>query len=557
MHWAGFGIVASARFVMGCVMATKLIHEGWGVIRDRCVSKGFWFGVAVTLLLLGSMWMRVDFAQRASPYCRHVDESIWTPRSITMLKTGDLNPHRFVKPSVMVYLNTAGMALGLVRAGAHRDPIYRPADLGRGGYPYYDSPTTISTVRTIYSALSVLAMLMGALCVRKLTRSGGVALLALFLMASSAQYFLYSWNYLNVDILGVFFAVTAISYALLHAPSTPPTVVSVITGVLAGLTLGTKYNLFWIAVPMLIVVLSASKNYRVERTVLFVVSMVVTFLITTPYAVLDAHQFVTDVAFEAHHYASGHKSEIVKGRIPMLLKHLSHLTDHISPILLLAALVGVVRLFACNQRGALIVLSYPALLFLYMTQQRTFFPRNILIFHLFVPMLAAVGLSVVFVPLKERVRRMKSMSANLASMLSAAVLTILILLTTPWTNVAQAFDPQVESRNEVVEWAFEHIPAKSRILIAKQLDFDARPLEKRYSIATYDVNNTSLSQLRERYPGAFALIPKIKAGRAKVSPSNVDVMAEFGKNLVSLKSRYKAQVVYVAWGNPAFVVAKL
>ena len=275
----------------------------------------------MTAILCVSFFARVNYFERELPYCQHVDENTWTTRSFAMLEDSDLNPHRFTKPSVMVYLNTAGLALGLIRTGAHRHHEFRPSSLGKSAYPYYRSPIAIETVRYIYALLSVLAMAMAALCVLRVTKSRGVALLALLFMAGSGEYFRYSYQYLNVDILGVFFAMTAISYALLRAPMTSPAAATVICGLLAGFTLGTKYNLFWIAVPMLVAI-SSVRRLLLERVVLFFVVMLLGFVITTPYALLDMRAFVHDAAGEAY-YASGHRNNTEAAGILMFSRYAS------------------------------------------------------------------------------------------------------------------------------------------------------------------------------------------------------------------------------------------
>ncbi len=154
-------------------------------MRVLLVSRTFWFRLAVVAMLSASFFARQAYMERGLPYCHHVDENTWTERSIHMLKTSDLNPHRFTKPSVMVYLNTAGLALGLVRAGAHQGEVYQPKDLNDSGYPFYNSPTAIRTVRTIYSLLSVTAMLLGAWCVRRLSNSRAATLISLVLLEGS------------------------------------------------------------------------------------------------------------------------------------------------------------------------------------------------------------------------------------------------------------------------------------------------------------------------------------------------------------------------------------
>ena len=515
----------------------------------------FWLGVLV--ILVGSLALRVNYANRALPYCHHIDEDTWTKRSVAMLQTSDLNPHRFTKPSLMVYLNTAGTALGLLRAGAHGEALYQPKDLAPGGYPYYSSRTAISTVRSIYAILSVLSMLLGALCVRKLARSDGVALLTLVLMAVSGQYFFYSWKYLNVDILGVFFAMSAIAYAVLHSRLTPPLVVALVSGLLCGFTVGTKYNLFWIAVPMLIQILSASKQWRVERSVLFLLCLVVGFIVTTPYAIFDLTTFVNDAAGEARHYAVGHKQRTVQAGLPMFGANLGHLAEHTSPLLLLIALFGLTRVLIQRPLLSSILFSYPLLLLVYMSSQRTFFPRNILIWHLVIPMAAALGLREVFAWAKAHwVRRAPTTNPNRLGILTACLIALPVLLTTPWSQAMEPFDRQVESRNEAVDWIMTHLPAGTQLVVPTQLNMDVRALSRRYPVHTYDGATAKLKSLKRRHAGAVVFLPFYRQKQYQLKATEDAILATFGKRPLNLEYRTGLDE-FIASGNPHFSLVRL
>src|SRR5690606_19320964 len=78
------------------------------------------------------------------------------------------------------------------------------------------------------------------------------------------------------------------------------------SGILCGLCLGTKYNLYPIAVPALLALGFRHRQRLLSSSVLFFVALVVTFLMTTPYALLDLPSFVGSAAAEARHYARGH-----------------------------------------------------------------------------------------------------------------------------------------------------------------------------------------------------------------------------------------------------------
>jgi hypothetical protein len=85
-----------------------MCREEWYKRGDLKTSRGFSMRnqtkILVTILLIAillRLW-GIDFGL---PYMYHPDEPNPIEIAQRMIKTGDLNPHWFLKPSVLIYLN--------------------------------------------------------------------------------------------------------------------------------------------------------------------------------------------------------------------------------------------------------------------------------------------------------------------------------------------------------------------------------------------------------------------------------------------------------------------
>lgn len=533
---------------------------------ERPLRSGrFWVAIAFACLLYSALTARVALIDDALPYCRHVDERTWTKRATVILQTSDLNPHRFNKPSMMVYLNTFGLALGLVRAGSHGDPAHAPAALSsKQDFPYYSSPTAIATLRYLYALLSVATMALAAACVRRMTANDLAALVSLPLMMSSAFYLNYSWHYLNVDLLGCFFAFSAIYYAISRGSTSDPRLEACICGLLGGLTLGTKYNLFWIAVPLLLRIVSSSPRRWPGLTMLFFVCMGATFVLTTPYAVLDVEAFTQAAAGEAFHYATGHKQQVWESGVPMLLKYLSGVPGNFGWPLSLCALVGLIHaLWKTGIRGWILV-SYPLLLLLYMSKQHVFFERNLLILQLMTPLLAAIGMHALWPGLRSRISaRFPQLSLAQARSCAFGVFALGCALGAPWSKTADAYALGQESRNVASQWILENVPAETRLVIPEELQFSPHLLGDRYELIFFEGKSTSWQALPDEYPGGLLFLPEfeeerpVRWTRELNSVRGLRVRKSFGQKPLTFKVKREKRIVAPVFGDPRFSLVEL
>lgn len=533
--------------------------------------------LAGALLLVGYQ-ARMRLVDQALPYCQHIDEHTWTSIAIRMIKTGDLNPHRFTKPSVMVYLDTAAFSLGMLKAGMSGQPVPSAESLREGGYPYYSSTVMIRTARQVYAALSIVAIALAALIARRIAlrlqqhpnspvshvpESGlfswisfpdFVGLLTIVITLLSTTYLRYSHWYLGVDLLGCAFAMATLAYVVLRPRNTRPAIFGVVAGLLSGLCLGTKYNLYPIAVPVLLAIFTSYKKARLSTTVLFFASLIVTFLITTPYALLDLPAFIWSAAGEAHHYATGHGSHSRPAGVPMFAAYGETIPDNFGWILVVAAISGAVVAGRSVPLTTAVVAAYPLCLWLYMSGQRAFFARNLLILQLIVPIFASIGLLVFWRVVCDWVgSRPWLVSLPHTRRLANGLMTLCLVASIPWSAIAKSYAGPVESRNEAVSWVQKR--GESTVLVAKELEMDVRPLRSaKKKVVVFSAVDARFEALVREYPGALVLAPSPRADRAGLRIPKGQRLKQWGTNLVGVNAH---RATRIRLGNPRLVVARL
>ena len=478
-------------------------------------ARNWRFGLSVAallLVLLGSLAWRWTAISASLPYCRNVDEATWTQIAMRMVKTGDLNPHRFTKPSLQVYTMAAGFSLGLVRSGSARDDA-SPRQLGDSAYPYYQLSKAVEVPKLIYGALSVGALALIGVIAWNIKRDNRLLWLVPLLACLSTQYLVFSWSYMNVDILGAFFACATIAFLIIEHKLDEAGASSLsraaVAGILSGFTLGSKYNLFWIVVPCVLYAVLFSRKRLLSRLVVYSVCLAFTFLLITPYALFDHSHFITQMAREARHYADGHRGFTVEVGWPAFFAYLQHYREEFGIPFLLLSVLGFGSMLSRDWKWTLIVLSFPALLLAYMCQQRAFITRNVIVTFLFIALCGATGLLVVLDRAHAWLVRSRWFSdrPRLVYPVLAMVL-FAVAATLPWSRIAEAHSLNVETRTRVTRWIQQKVPKQTPILVDERLGMDARPLEGENSVQTLVLGSTKEEavQLRSGNPGATLVV---------------------------------------------------
>jgi len=482
----------------------------------------------LSILLVGHRFVQV---RESLPYYGHVDEKTWANVATDMLQRKSANPKRFRKPSLPVYVMTAGFVLGLGEAKLTGKKV-TIRDLGNREDLFYPLPSVVETPKRIFVLFAVGAMvLLGVLAFALVNRPVLLWLPVLF-SALSPDYTYYSWRYMGVDVVGAFFAMATLAYLLgMHALDTargrPPGGLTraIVVGVLAGLTVGSKYNLFPILLPCAAWFLLFERQRFFSRSVVVGAVAVATFLLTTPYAVLDWRAFIADVMKEATHYATGHISAtgrdvatVPRGPV-MAWKYIENFGTNYGWVPLVVSLAGAACLVRRSWRTALVALTYPVVFIGYMSMQRVFFERNGLVVHLFIAFTLALALLDLPDLARQALVRFRPglEGSRFLRPVVAAAIAFVVILGVPWAKTANAYAINVEPRNTAVRWVRENADGQARIIVSRNIKLDVRTLPGRLRVAEVDPKKET--ERLERFRRHKHLV-------ALVSPKEADALAK-------------------------------
>ncbi len=505
--------------------------------------------ILMIVVVFSGLRARADLISATLPYCRHVDENVWAMKALNIIQTGDLNPHRFTKPSVPAYLMAVGFALGFLHS-AGKYEVKRVKEIGSAGYPFYKNKTAAFMPRLIFAFLSVLVLVFIGFIGYRIFNVPLLIFLAPLILSISDLYLHMSWNHLNVDIVGCFF-IFALLLFLIRAYDVPTNgyFIAIVAGLLCGLTLGSKYNLFPVFLPCFLYLIFNHQQRWVTLSIITLSTMMITFAATSPYVIFDFPSFINGAGHEVRHYAAPpsetwkqHYASSGEPGWPQFLFYSKNIVSAYGWLLSFFAFIGFVSAFRFDWKKASIILSFPLVFLIYMCQQEVHFTRNIVSVHVVFALLAAYGLVVVYRLLtvalchsqlivkqagsnsllpssghpkpkqgvhflnaiwhhslttssSESFNTVRKSSANSTRRLIALyvgvflISVVLVSVSLPWDGIRDAYDTHKESRNDVTAWIKKNLPQDSTILVASDLHLDTRPLEKNYIVSTVSVQS--------------------------------------------------------------------
>lgn len=478
--------------------------------------------VSFILIMLLAIWMRLPGLSLGLPYLYDEDEAHHLNRTVEMVRTGDLNPHYFLKPSLPFYLRLPFVGAGFlweVKKGRVRNvkEIITRDEFGLGGYAFTAShPGVVKWVRGASLIAGLLVVTFAFLLAWELTASGFVAFWSGVVTAISPPLVEYSTQ-VGVDIFSACFATAAIYASVLLARNFSWYRFLAASGA-AGLCVSCKYNLAPIVlVPVVAVV--AGMGLKGARWALGALAVSVGFFfIGTPYALSSLPFFLDQVAYEVWHYSvAGHEGHQGDPGLSQLKHYLVWLgRDAIGVVLLLFALAGIAALLKRSFKVGIVVLVFPLLFLVLMSLQRANFTRNMLPIVPVIGIVAASGLCLV------------------RDKLNHGVLFALILVGTFWSPFSNALSfiggrhDAVDARRELESWLNSDYSRSdtSEYLIEGKLQLSPA-LERSPRISLYPQSSLSFVKSIETVEGEpvkskreLALLPLFIAGFDRVVVSS-------------------------------------
>lgn len=346
----------------------------------RFVQHGCFAAIIVALFVIG---------HRGIDYGGHWDEpqmqrTVWT----TVLEHR-LLPGWYNYPSVTYGLVIASLAPEIV--GAWGDDGRTLQSIRSDVFDHQHK----LRVRTVFLSLTLLSLMWVYLAVLFWRKRWMEALLAAAILGSSWEV-AYHARWIAPDgIMMQFGALFLLLVAVALKRDRTRGHWLVAAAAVAGLACGTKYTGGILLFPSLYY---AYKSGGWRLTLRVVAAFAVTFVVTTPGAMVEPGKFLGDAAYEVRHYAGGHPGYSVgpgPEHVWLMAQYLTLVAFSkyaaIAMVVFAFALVGAARVWRKDRWMVGVVLWLPLVYFLYMGVQRVMFVRNLLLLMPIVAMLSARG----------------------------------------------------------------------------------------------------------------------------------------------------------------------
>jgi 4-amino-4-deoxy-L-arabinose transferase-like glycosyltransferase len=414
-------------------------------------------GFLLVCILLLALALRLWAIKWGLPYLYHHDETDFVPIFQHIFKTGDLNPHAFDYGSVFFYINAisyipyylAGLAAGTMHSP---NDIAYPSMLVMGD-GITAMPSTYVLGRSVTTVFGVASVFMVFLIGRRVSGKPMVGLIAAVMMAISPTCVALSRE-ISPNMFLVFFILLTVWGAIkIYEENT--TAAFLLSGVAAGLVVGTKYNggLVFGVVVLACLLRSGWAALKDRRLYAAAAISAATFLLTTPFAVLDYPSFIRDFTNQASHYATGHLG--MEG--DTVQWYTNFLWTQEGPVAVLGW-IGAIYALVRRSRPLIIVASFPIGYGIFISSFIVRNDRTILPLLPFLYILAAVVIvdTARWVMARDIERR-----AALAT--SALVLVLLAIVPFNMSSAAAIQANAPDSRLTGVQWIGQNIPPGSKV----------------------------------------------------------------------------------------------
>ena len=406
-----------------------------------------------TAIILLAVYIRLPLLSNGMPYFNDEDEAHHFNRTVNMLKTGDLNPHYFLKPSLHFYLRLPVTALAFFKSvsdGQIRSiqEVQTQDRFGLAGYSFSVSHTELLKANRLFSLTLLIAGMLALIYIsRFLSLSSAATGLILGIIAISPSLQETS-VVVGVDSL-VFFLATLATALALKLTKTFNLKILALLGLVCGLALASKYN----AAPLALLPLVTTAACLNRNWVAYLIALTgpaFGFLIGSPFILAEIPLFLDHFAYEIWHYGiAGHIGHIQEPGYSHFIFILTWLRDSaIGWTTFIIALFGLVFSFRKLGLSRLIVLLFfPALYLFLMSSQKTSFTRNYLALIPFALIFAGIAL--------QKLSEIK-MSAHLNRLIQGLIIVVCIaplaLETLGRHQINSILSQELDTREQAYNW---------------------------------------------------------------------------------------------------------
>ncbi|MEM3036360.1 MAG: glycosyltransferase family 39 protein [Thermoplasmata archaeon] len=361
-------------------------------------------------ILLLSFFVRYIRAPHGLPYLHYWDEPQIASTALNMMKTGDLNPHFFNYPGLIIYSCLFVDILHYYYLMGKDTSTYGSLNqlseiktkFDTGWHWYVSHPSFYLWNRILIIIFSTITVLIVFLIGKELYNLTVGAISALLL--GLAPIYIQFSVLITTDAPLALFVTLALYFSLKYYLTGKHKFIY-LSAVFAGCAISTKYNAFLsILIPLTSYLVTRNNpNWR-DISFLLIIPLI-TFILLNPFSLLDLDTFLKDTGLEVRHYkVLGHPWAESNPGIDNFLFQLKSFSVNLTWPLLTLSLIGIGDLLL-KGRLFFIIMSFPITYFFFMTQQKVNFHRNYLCLYPFICLLTAIGfnslINAIFILLKR------------------------------------------------------------------------------------------------------------------------------------------------------------
>lgn len=430
-------------------------RKGWREPRNLIVWALF------ALIMIAGLWIRVRNNGYGLPFVYNYDEAEhFTNRAVEMFG-GNFDPGYYQNPSGYTYILYAGLRFWFA--------VLPTGDLefGQISKQFRVDPTPIWQFARTITALLAMAGVAATFFVGRRLYDARVGLIAAAILAFA---FL-SVNYSRIAVtdVGTFLPVAVAIWAIVLAFERGHLKHYLIAGAAIGFAVGFKYTAGLAIVPLLIaggVRFFQDKGTPLlkRRDLLHLIAagaaMTVAFAITTPFFFVHPVDALYQLKEQAE--AAGGSVKVGQEQEGGFIYYLKSFTWGFGWAAIAAAVIGAVLEFRRNRMRALLLISFPVVLYLYMGLQTRYFGRWLLMIYPILAILAGIGI----VRVAELVRGRSARHGWALSGGLAGLITILVLLQPVAADVRTSnLLGKKDTREIARDWLLKRYPNSLRIVI--------------------------------------------------------------------------------------------
>jgi 4-amino-4-deoxy-L-arabinose transferase-like glycosyltransferase len=488
------------------------------------------------LIVVAGLYLRLRNNGYGLPYVYNFDEAQhFVSRSINVFG-GEVDPRYYQNPSGYTYLVFLGLKLwfGIFGSGLK---------YGTVSQQFFEDPTPIWEFARTFTAVIAMVGVGATFVVARRWWGSAVALVAAALLTFA--FLPVTYSRIAVTDVGTFFPVAVALYGAFRALDDGRLRWYLLSGAGIGFATGFKYTAALVLFP--VVVAAVVRFFRDRGSpvwkrrdawwlVAAAVVAVICFAITTPYFFVHPSDAISQLREQAK--AAGEIEKLGQAQQGGFSYYFHTLGWGFGWAALVAAVVGAVVQLRRDWVRGLMLVSFPIVLYAYMSSQTRYFGRWLLMMYPVLALLA--GIAVVWVAglvrgvLRDRVSGRRWAWALPGAL--AGLLTVLILIQPVAADVrTMQVLGREDTRQQARDWLVSHFPRSLRIVIepAVQTDYFLLPPGER----------TGARQFVQGFVRDLRRQQKIDAPlgadttyAATLTPSNIDAYRSAGFCLVMTNS---------------------